>query len=208
MGTPKTKTTTRRSPSKASAPIPRGPVGGSTCGHDGCERTCRVRYAGPTSPIHNEHIIHAARGASQVWTAAIVAGLAVVLTGAIAFSAVQAETSATDPTTLMLLSLRRIEMRLDRMEPKINRIAAALTQQNASGTTMNEDNKPGQGLSNIQSPTGTAATATAACATKCANTKELADRKACLTECAKGTGSGTTTTEGGAGMLPPIGGQQ
>lgn len=195
MGTPKTKTTSRRSPSKASAAIPVGPVGGSTCGHDGCERACRVRYAGPTSPIHNEHIIHAARGASQVWTAAIVAGFAVVLTGAIAFSAVQAETSATDPTTLMLLSLRRIEMRLDRMEPKVNKILAAVS----NGQ---------QGLNNDRSATGTAPTGASQCEAKCAALNELADRKACVMECAKGGEGSTTSTEGKPITLPSIGGQQ
>lgn len=91
--------------------------------------------------MHNHHIVHAARGASHIWAAAIVAGLAVVLTGSIAFSAVQAEEQQRDPTTLMLLALRRIEMRLDRMEPKINKIMAALQGGNVTGTVMMEDKK-------------------------------------------------------------------
>lgn len=74
--------------------------------------------------MHNHFIVHAARGVTHVWTAAIVAGLAVVLTGSIAYTAVHAEDVQNDPTMLMLLSLRRIEIRLDRMEPKVNYLYA------------------------------------------------------------------------------------
>lgn len=91
--------------------------------------------------MHNHHIVHAARGASHVWAAAIVAGLAVVLTGSIAFSAVQAQEEQRDPTLLMMLALRRIEMRLDRMEPKINRIMTHLQGEGTTGTMMMNDEK-------------------------------------------------------------------
>ena len=134
MAMPKTKTS--RTKKAGNSPTPSGPIGGAPCGHDGCERFCKVRYVGPTSSLHNHHIIHAARGASQVWTAAIVAGLAVVLTGAIAYSAVQAAEEQSNPTMLMLLSLRRIEMRLDRMEPKINKLVAWAQGVSPTGTTM------------------------------------------------------------------------
>jgi len=89
----KTKRTVRRVKKAAHSPIPTGPIGGlggSTCGHSGCDSACRVRYVGPVTNIRDHHIIHAARGVAHVWTAAIVAGLAVVLTGAIAYTAVQA----------------------------------------------------------------------------------------------------------------------
>jgi len=70
--------------------------------------------------MHNHFLVHTARGVTHIWTAAIVAGLAVVITGAIAYTAVHAQEVQNDPTILTLLSLRRIEMRLDRMEPKLN----------------------------------------------------------------------------------------
>lgn len=72
--------------------MPSGP-GSSLCGHSGCVDQCAVRYVGPTSHPR-DHLLHkAAYGAGQVWTAAIVAGLAVVLTASIAFAATQAETA-------------------------------------------------------------------------------------------------------------------
>lgn len=79
----------------ASSPAPTdiGPV----CGHDSMScsgGTCGVRYVGPTTHIRDHHAVHAARGVSHVWTAAIVSGFAVVLTGAIAFTAVNAQVEA------------------------------------------------------------------------------------------------------------------
>ncbi len=101
--TPKKRPVRRKK--AGSSPIPAGPTGGSTCGHSGCKATCRVRYCGPTSPMHNHYIVHAARGVAHVWTAAIVSGLAVVLTAAIAFTAVNAQEQTNDPTLLTLLAL-------------------------------------------------------------------------------------------------------
>src|SRR3989344_2830556 len=81
----------------ANTPAPCGP--GSTCGHSGCEGgTCSARY---------------------VWTAAIVAGLAVVLTGTVAYTSAQAQDKVDTPSLFILNSLRRIEQRLDRIEPKL-----------------------------------------------------------------------------------------
>jgi len=51
-----------------------------------------VRYVGPVSHIRDHHSWHAARGASHIWTAAIVSGFAVVLTGVLAYSAAEAKT--------------------------------------------------------------------------------------------------------------------
>ncbi len=92
----KIKSPVRRIRKAINSPEPEGPVGGMgmdedpTCGHSSCGRSCGVRHVGPTSSIRDHHIAHIARGVSSVWTASIVAGLAVVLTGAIAYSAVQA----------------------------------------------------------------------------------------------------------------------
>jgi len=102
----------------ANTPAPCGP--GSTCGHSGCEGgTCSVRYVGPTSHPRDHHVQEAAQGARHVWTAAIVAGLAVVLTGTVAYTSAQAQDKVDTPSLFILNSLRRIEQRLDRIEPKL-----------------------------------------------------------------------------------------
>jgi hypothetical protein len=97
----KSKKNVRRRVSKAAhSPVPIGPIGGlgedesqeAPCGHTGCSRMCNVRYVGPTSHLRDHHILHAARGVSHIWSAAIITGFAIVLTGAIAFQAVQAST--------------------------------------------------------------------------------------------------------------------
>lgn len=62
----------------------------AACGHSACGASCNVHYAGPTTSIGDHHAYHAARGTNHVWAAAIVSGLAVVLTGAIAYSSVEA----------------------------------------------------------------------------------------------------------------------
>ncbi|HWQ99849.1 MAG TPA: hypothetical protein VN397_03315 [Candidatus Methylomirabilis sp.] len=106
MAETKTKKSSRRGGKAANAPAPCGP--GSTCGHSGCEGTCRVRYVGPTSHTRDHHVQEAAQGARHVWTAAIVAGLAVVLTGTIAFSAADAATERVKLTEHQQI-LRRLE---------------------------------------------------------------------------------------------------
>jgi hypothetical protein len=125
----------RRVRPMANAPEPEGPLGGMSnspsCGHGGCGVECNVRYCGPTSHMRDHHIMHAAKGASQVWMAAIVAGLAVVLTGAVAFSSVEAQVKAgaanarpAAPATVSIESrLDRISAKLDQLERKIDGIA-------------------------------------------------------------------------------------
>ncbi len=100
MGDMKTKRTVvrRRTVKAANSPEPSGPVdnfynsmsSGPSCGHEACGVSCNVRYAGPTSSISNHHILHAARGVSHIWSASIITGLAIVITGALAFNAAQA----------------------------------------------------------------------------------------------------------------------
>lgn len=125
MAEAKTKRNPARAKKAASSPIPTGPTGGaiasggSTCGHSGCDTSCKVRYVGPVSNIRDHHIVHAARGVAHVWTAAIVAGLAVVLTGAIAYTAVQAE-SPNGSNGSVLRELARINARLNVIEQTIN----------------------------------------------------------------------------------------
>lgn len=121
----KPKRTVRRAKKAANSPIPSGPIGsanmgGSTCGHSGCETSCKVRYVGPVTNIRDHHIIHAARGVAHVWTAAIVAGLAVVLTGAIAYTAVQAENpNGNSKDAYTLRELAKINSRLNTIEQAV-----------------------------------------------------------------------------------------
>lgn len=123
MAVPKQKNPSRRPKKDAGSPSPTGPVGGRdmiedpSCGHSGCGRTCQVRYCGPTTHMRDHHIVHAARGAAHVWTAAIVAGLAIVLTGAIAYTAVEAQTPSTATMLNRILNeLRDLRKRVDAMD--------------------------------------------------------------------------------------------
>lgn len=90
MGEIKQKRASRRVIKAANSPEPSG----SMCGHGGCEAECKVRYVGPTSHMRDHHIVHAAKGVTHIWSAAIVTGFALVLTGAIALTAAQASTDA------------------------------------------------------------------------------------------------------------------
>lgn len=63
------------------------------CGHEGCDTSCNVRYVGAVSQITDHHIVKASHATSHIWAAAVISGLAVVLTGAIAYTSVQAESN-------------------------------------------------------------------------------------------------------------------
>lgn len=117
---PKQKKLVRRIKA-GSTPIPQGPTGGlsaeaeSTCGHMGCRGgKCNVRYVGPVTPVRDHHIVHAARHASHIWSAAIVSGLAVVLTGAIGYAAFGAESPGQSGT--LYGEFQQINLRLDKIE--------------------------------------------------------------------------------------------
>jgi hypothetical protein len=116
------KRTVRKSAnSPEPTPINDEPVS-SLCGHSHCGDMCRVRYIGPTSHIRDHHILHTARGMTHVWTAAIIAGLAIVITGAAAFSVVNAQNRELDSqrsaqtTEQVMDKLNSMENRLDVME--------------------------------------------------------------------------------------------
>ena len=95
------------------------------CGHSHCDDRCRVRYIGPTTHVRDHHILHAARGISHIWPAVIIAGLAVVLTGAIAYQTVNAQNKQIDQelsqssTQQILNKLDSLETRIDVMERDI-----------------------------------------------------------------------------------------
>jgi hypothetical protein len=137
MGELKPKKPVRRRVMKAAnSPEPTGPVGGSMpdepmqptasmCGHMSCsDGQCSVRYVGPTSHMRDHHIVHTARGITHIWSAAIITGLAIVLTGAIAFSSVQAATTTTksvpgqSDVAALVKRLERIEKMLKDMSDR------------------------------------------------------------------------------------------
>jgi hypothetical protein len=138
---PKKPVRRRRVMKAANAPEPTGPVGGSTteepmepmasmCGHSGCTGgDCNVHYVGPTSHMRDHHIVHAARGISHVWSAAIITGLAVVVTGAIAFNAAQASSTSQNTQSQaqmkqdMAQELRFLSDRISSMENLLMKVS-------------------------------------------------------------------------------------
>ncbi|MFA6099257.1 MAG: hypothetical protein WC750_00065 [Patescibacteria group bacterium] len=118
----KTKPKMVRSKKAANSPAPT--VIGS-CGHSHCGEMCRVRYIGPVTSIRDHHIMHVARGVSHIWTAVIIAGLAVVLTGAVAYSSVNASNQQKDDvrsansTGLILEQMQRLDDRLSALESEV-----------------------------------------------------------------------------------------
>lgn len=133
----KTKKPVRRRMRAANSPEPTGPVppvppADPSCGHGGCGVACKVRYVGPTSHIRDEHILHAARGMTHVWTAAIVTGFAVILTATIAFNAVQAKTDARAAVAQSYAQedldqkIQSLSDRLSAVEQSLQRVEATL----------------------------------------------------------------------------------
>lgn len=125
--TSKQKKGVRRTAKASGSPIPYGPTGGamddmpSACGHMNCTGgKCGVRYVGPTTPIRDHHVVHAMRSSSHVWSAAIVTGLAVVLTGALGYAVVAAD-AANQPNS-MYGEFQQINNRLDRIEGMVKKL--------------------------------------------------------------------------------------
>ncbi|MBU1448328.1 hypothetical protein KJ925_00175 [Patescibacteria group bacterium] len=137
----KTKKTVRRRVSKgASTPTPGGPTGGSmlsACGHSACSEECRVHYVGPVSHMRDHHILHVSRGMSHIWAASIIAGLAVVLTGAFAFSAAQAQTDAKIEDSRLstkqsiIREIRQMRLEMEDLQTQVSKLNNALGIPNA-----------------------------------------------------------------------------
>lgn len=93
--------------------------------------TRTVRYVGPTSHPSHHHASVAADGAKHVWAAPIIAGLAIILTATIAYSAVQAESKQVNTirdTELRgdyVKGIRDINKRLDALEKSIDSLKGA-----------------------------------------------------------------------------------
>lgn len=167
MAVTKTKTTSARTRKAIASPVPEGPVGGMgmmedpACGHSNCGRACNVRHVGPTSPIRDHHIAHIARGVSNVWTASIVAGLAVVLTGAIAYSAVQAapvERSSSQASTSA--GFAKLNTRLDDLNSRLDDLETRLKALNdqCDVTAKDAGSELGNGSTNDASSTDSGST--------------------------------------------------
>lgn len=137
MGELKPKKPVRRRVIRAAnSPEPSGPVGGGTpaepilpaCGHDGCNTHCVVRYVGPTTHVRDHHIVHAARGVTHIWSAAIITGLAIVLSGAVAFNSARAsmEDTAEESQTNAKRDIRReiykLSQRIEEMDALLQKI--------------------------------------------------------------------------------------
>ena len=105
------------------SPIPGG-VGGATCGHSKCGLSCNVRYVGHTSRISDHHMFHTARAVANIWAAAIVVGLAVVLTGAIAYTSVQAQSDQEEQPAVEV-DLTQVMDKLNSMEQELQAVKAA-----------------------------------------------------------------------------------
>ena len=124
MEEPKAKKRLVRSKVKsANSPSPMPMM--AKCGHSSCGEQCNVRYVGATSHISHHHIMHAARGVAHVWTAAIIAGLAVVITGAVALATANAQAREQDDmrsaqaTGQVLDKLDALETRLNALEKDV-----------------------------------------------------------------------------------------
>lgn len=154
----------KSSASAASSPAPSGHRSNAACGHDGCGHTCSVRYVGPVSHLRDHHALHAARGVAHVWTAAIVSGLAVVLTGVLAYSAQAARDSSSRRGGSA--ELRAVMERLDRLETSIQEVsqhclAVSAAEQDGeqqddrttTGTDQTQQHNPSSGNASGNNPT-------------------------------------------------------
>jgi hypothetical protein len=126
----------RKSAKAGNSPSPSIESKCGPCGHSDCNDRCRVRYIGPTTHVRDHHILHAARGISHIWPAVIIAGLAIVLTGAIAYNTANAQNKQIDKALLensteqILNKLDALETRIDVMERDMEGLFRAQAQTN------------------------------------------------------------------------------
>lgn len=118
---PKKATRSRKASMKAGAsPMPMCGHEGGTCGPSGCQ----VRYVGPVSHMRDHYAWHAARGSTHIWAAAVTTGLALVLTGAIAWQSVEAKQSDREAALRKQYASRadveRLMQKLNEVEKAVN----------------------------------------------------------------------------------------
>lgn len=124
----------------ASSPEPEGVVqGGGTCGHGGCTTGCRVRYVGQTSHLRDHYAMHAARGMTHIWSATIITGLAVVLTGVIGYSVVQAKGSSSStqwmPPVVTQADVMVLQAQLEDMQRTLSELRASCGMHNGAASS-------------------------------------------------------------------------
>ncbi|MBM3204860.1 hypothetical protein FJZ48_02675 [Candidatus Uhrbacteria bacterium] len=84
------------------------------CGHSHCSSRCHVRYVGAVSHVRDHHTLHASRGVANIWTAVVITGLSLVLTGAVAYTSVEAKTTRKEALTQS--EFARMMNRMEQME--------------------------------------------------------------------------------------------
>ncbi len=112
------------------APVSSERSASSVCGHSSCSETCNVRYVGAVSQISDHHALHAARGVGHIWTATIVTGFAIVVTGAIALQSAQARVSQPPAAGR---DMAAVMQRLDRIERAIMETQRACMDEGSGG---------------------------------------------------------------------------
>lgn len=122
----KTKKRVIRVRKAANSPEPTGHASFSACGHSLCKDRCVVRHVGPTSQMRDHHILHAGRGVAHVWTAVVIAGLAIVITGAVAYSSANAQNQKLDDkrteqsTEAILNKIDSLQERISDLETQVH----------------------------------------------------------------------------------------
>lgn len=127
------------------SPIPVG-VGGSVCGHSKCGVACNVRYVGHTSRIVDHHTFHMARAVANIWAAAIVVGLAVVLTGAVAYTSIEAKSISEQKREQKMSDgdWTRVSVRLEQMQKELMGVKALCASRAVNETVVNVPAEPKQ----------------------------------------------------------------
>ena len=94
-----------------------------------------VHIVGPTTQANDHHLIHAARGITHVWTAAVVAGLGVVITAALGYVSLQMDAArTTQHTDTAKIALQRIDQRLSSLEGRVHILQLRLEKDSAAKT--------------------------------------------------------------------------
>jgi hypothetical protein len=117
--TPKAKAAAVALAANSPAPCP-------PCEPEALSGPISVRYAGPTSHPSHHHMKMAAENGRHTWAAAVIAGLAVVITVSVAYSAVQAasETRTAIRQTVgevqILRQIGALREKMDQVEQKVD----------------------------------------------------------------------------------------
>lgn len=90
-----------------------------------------VRYVGSTSHLSHHHVAVAAEASKHIWVAPAIAGLAIVITAAIAFTGAQADTEQRQSLrdsqlrTDVIREVRNLNLRLDVLEARVDALSGS-----------------------------------------------------------------------------------